>query len=93
MKHVLICLGFALAVASMPGTAATAADSPITVNVDNYAHAEADMQMDRMLKMAKGVNKWTHNRQPTPIDKQNVIRMNRDTLYSFAIVDISRAPR
>jgi hypothetical protein len=36
------------------------------------------------------VNQWHHNRQPTPLDKQNVIRMNRDTLYSFAIVDISK---
>ena len=30
------------------------------------------------------------SREPTPLDKQNVIRMNRDTLYSFTIVDISK---
>src|SRR5262245_38733729 len=38
---------------------------------------------------AGGVNKLRHNREPTPIDQQTVIRMNRDTLYSFAVVDIS----
>jgi hypothetical protein len=87
-----LCAGLILAVAAtlLIGPAAYAADAPITVNVDNYARAETDMQIDRMLEMAKGVNHWTHNRLPTPLDKQNVIRMNRDTLYSFAIVDISK---
>ncbi len=60
------------------------------VNVDNFVRAETAMQFDRMLKMAGGVNKFAHNRLPTPLDKQNVIRMNRDTIYSFAIVDISK---
>ena len=32
---------------------------------------------------------FVHLRGPTPLDKQNVIRMNRDTLYSATIVDIS----
>ncbi len=39
--------------------------------------------------MAGGVNKFFHFREPTPIDNQPTIRMNRDTLYSIAIVDIS----
>jgi hypothetical protein len=38
---------------------------------------------------AGGVNVFRHNREPTSIEGQTVIRMNRDTLYSFAIVDIS----
>ncbi len=62
----------------------------VTVNVDNYVRAETAAQFDRILKLTGGVNKWHHNRQPTPLDKQNVIRMNRDTLYSFALVDISK---
>ena len=40
--------------------------------------------------MMQGVNKWWHLYQPAPLDKQTVIRMNRDTLYSSAIVDISK---
>ena len=86
------CSNLVLAVAAtlFLGPMAYAADTPITVNVDNYARSETDMQIDRMLKMEKSVNKWTHNRLPTPLDKQTVIRMNRDTLYSFATVDISK---
>jgi hypothetical protein len=38
---------------------------------------------------AGGVNRWNHYREPTPIDQQTVIRMNRDTLYSMAVVDIT----
>ncbi len=62
----------------------------IPVNVDNYVRAETASQIDRFLKLTGGVNKWHHNRQPTPLDKQNVIRMNRDTLYSFAVVNIGQ---
>lgn len=62
----------------------------VVVNVDNYVRAETASQIDRFLKLTGGVNKWFHNRQPTPLDKQNVIRMNRDTLYSFCVVDISK---
>ncbi len=38
---------------------------------------------------AGGVNVFRHNREPAPIDAQTVIRMNRDTLYSYAIADLS----
>jgi hypothetical protein len=41
---------------------------------------------------AGGVNQWFHYRVPTPVDQQTVIRMNRDTLYSAAVVDISCRP-
>ena len=66
-----------------------AKDKKVVVNVDNFARVETDMQIGRMLKMAGGINKFGHLRTPTPLDKQSVIRMNRDTLYSFALVDIS----
>jgi hypothetical protein len=67
-----------------------AAGDPVVVTVYNFARAQADMEFDGILKSSGGTNKWQHNREPTPIDKQNIIRMNRDTLYSFAIVDISK---
>jgi hypothetical protein len=60
------------------------------VNVENFARAETAAQFDRMLPLMGGVNQWFHFRTPTPLDKQSVIRMNRDTLYSAAIVDISQ---
>ena len=63
---------------------------PIIVNVDNFVRAETNMAFDRTVKLAGGVNTWIHLRQPTPIDNQPIIRMNRDTLYSGAVVDISK---
>ena len=67
-----------------------AADKTVKVNVDNFVRAETAAQIGRALKMSGGVNKWFHFYNPVPLDKQNVIRMNRDTLYSSAIVDISK---
>ena len=37
---------------------------------------------------AGGVNRFLHNREPAAIDEQTVVRLNRDTLYSFAVVDL-----
>ncbi len=65
-------------------------DEPVIVNVDNFVRAETAAQFDRGLKVVGGVNKWLHIRQPTPLDQQSVIRMNRDTLYSSVVVDISK---
>ncbi|MCU0921867.1 MAG: DUF1254 domain-containing protein, partial [Burkholderiaceae bacterium] len=41
-------------------------------------------------QMAGGVNRFYHFRSATPLDKQTVIRMNRDTLYSGAVIDTSK---
>ena len=60
------------------------------VNVDNFVRAETDRMLSSLQADAGGINRFGHNRAPTPIDHQTVIRMNRDTLYSFATVDISK---
>ena len=75
----------------VPGSFALAGDStaPVLVNNDNFARAETAAQFDRTLVLTGGINRWYHFREPTPLDKQSVIRMNRDTFYSAAIVDIS----
>nr|WP_029137484.1 DUF1214 domain-containing protein [Nakamurella lactea] len=57
------------------------------VNVDNFARAETDRMFHELQQNAGGVGRFLHNREPAAIDKQTVIRLNRDTLYSFAIVD------
>jgi len=59
------------------------------VNVTNFARAETDRMFAALQAQAGGVNQLVHYRAPTPVDQQTVIRMNRDTLYSGAIVDIS----
>ena len=38
---------------------------------------------------AVGVNQFHHKRKLTPTDDQPVVRMNRDTYYSMAIVNVS----
>ncbi len=87
--------GLILAIAHLAtvGSATCSADELVKVNVDNFVRVETAFQFDRFVKGAGGVNKWSHNRLPTPLDKQNVIRMNRDTLYSFAVVDISKGAK
>lgn len=62
-----------------------------TVTVDNFVRAETDMTLDRYVKQG-AFGKIIHLRTPTPIDKQDVIRMNRDTLYSFGIFDLDAGP-
>jgi hypothetical protein len=59
------------------------------VNVENFVRAETDRMFAAFVADAGGVNRLKHNRAPTPIDRQTVIRMNRDTLYSIAVVDVS----
>ena len=58
------------------------------VNVANFARAETDTVIKKIVGLA-GLSRWFHLRTPTPIDQQEVIRMNYDTLYSTAILDLS----
>jgi hypothetical protein len=71
---------------------AYADDAPIPVNVDNFVRVETALQIDSFLESYVGgkINTWGHIRVPSPIDNQTIIRMNRDTLYSGIIVDISQ---
>jgi len=62
---------------------------PRRVNVDNFVRAETARMFTDLQREAGGVNVFSHGREPTPVDRQTVIRLNRDTLYSFAVVDIS----
>jgi hypothetical protein len=60
------------------------------VNVDNFARAETAAMMSGILTVTGSVNAIYHDRELAPLDRQPVIRQNRDTLYSTAIVDISQ---
>ena len=78
----------AIGIASSIATTGFAAEM---VTVDNFVRAETDMTLDRNVKQG-AFGKIVHLRTPTPIDKQNVIRMNRDTLYSFGVFDLDASP-
>ena len=60
------------------------------VTVENFPRAETDRMFTDLATGAGGSNRWRHHREPASIDEQTVIRQNRDTLYSFAVVDISQ---
>jgi hypothetical protein len=66
---------------------------PIHVNADNFVRAETHRMFADIQAVAGGIGTFRHNRTPARIDEQTVIRLNRDTLYSFGIVDLAQPAR
>jgi len=62
------------------------------VTVNNFIRAESDTYMANLAKDSGGLAKFQHRREPAPIEHQTVIRLNRDTLYSSAVVDLDAGP-
>lgn len=81
-----LVLAFALSWSS-----AAFAQERVPVTVDSFIRDETDMYMGKTVKEG-GFGKLVHNRTPTEIDKQTIIRMNRDTLYSGAVFDLDASP-
>ena len=81
----------ALALCALGGAQAAANDRPIAVTPDNFVRAESDLYFSGVVNDG-GFGKFLHRREPTPIAKQTVIRMNRDTLYSAAVFDLDAGP-
>src|SRR5262249_8592964 len=52
----------------------------------------SDMYFENMAVKDGGFGQFHHLREPAPIAHQNVIRLNRDTLYSSAVFDLDAAP-
>ena len=71
---------------------AAVAQNAVPVTVDNFKRAETDHYLAMNVKDAGGLGKLHHSREPADIDKQTVIRMNRDTLYSFVAFDLAAGP-
>ncbi len=85
-------VGISLAFASVALTSGAFAHEPgrkMPVTVDNFPRAETDHYLAANAKAVGGLGKFQHSREPVSIDKQTVIRMNRDTLYSFAVFDLA----
>ncbi len=70
---------------------AIAADS-VPVTVENFIRAESDLYFSAIAVKEKGLGTLVHHREPAPIHDQNVIRLNRDTLYSAAVFDLDAGP-
>jgi hypothetical protein len=73
------------------GAHAAPDDRPIPVTPDNFVRAESDLYLSGLVKDG-GFGEFMHRREPTPIAKQTVIRMNRDTLYSAGVFDLDAGP-
>ncbi|SDF86672.1 DUF1254 domain-containing protein [Terriglobus roseus] len=63
----------------------------VTVTPQTFPRAETDLYFGNFVKDG-ALGKFINNRTPTPIDKQKVVRMNRDTLYSSAVLDLDAGP-
>ena len=89
-----------LAIALSLGASAPTLADPVT-SVDDFFQPDGmtataenypTLETSRQLLIAQGraaVNEFAHNRKLTPTDDQIVVRMNRDSYYSFAVVDVS----
>jgi hypothetical protein len=82
-----IILAVAMAAISTPAFA----QGTVPVTIDNFIRAESDTYIGNLLKEGS-LGQFKHNREPASIDNQTVIRLNRDTLYSFAVFDLDAGP-
>ena len=88
MKFVLLLA----AAAGVAGAASPRGPEPaIPVTPDNFPRAESDLNMASAVKDG-GLGKFLHRREPTALDRQRVMRTNRDTLYSGAVFDLDAGP-
>jgi len=92
MKVVITSSVAALAaVLSVSTAVAEKSKQPVSVNLSNFVRAESDQMIRANMKaFSVDFGQFAHLRKPTTPDNQPVIRMNQDTLYSGAVLDLSR---
>lgn len=83
-------LGLALLTACQSQTPPKEAQGQL-VTTDNFARAESDNYFAGFVKQG-GFGKLKHNRELADVNNQTVVRMNRDTLYSFGVFDLDAGP-
>jgi len=95
----IVPMALALAGAAFTGSGAKAQNAndtldalvdarEIPVMIGNFARAATDIELAKYVSLAGGVNRFFHFREPGDVENQPTIRMNFDTLYSTAVVDI-----
>lgn len=63
----------------------------VPVTVENFARAESHLYFGNIIKHGS-LGQFHHEREPADIDNQQVIRLNRDTLYSSTVFDLDAGP-
>jgi len=71
----------AMSFAGLRTAAAQMGQAPVIVTRDNFASAETDFHFAQTVR-GGGFGRLVHRRDMVPVDRQGVVRMNRDTLYS-----------
>jgi len=78
--------------AAAPAQAPAQEANPVPVNVHNFIRAETDLYFRKAAMDDGAFGKLRHRREMASIDKQDVVRMNRDTLYSSGVFDLDAGP-
>lgn len=66
-------------------------DGKIIVTPDNFIRAESDVYMAAQAKDG-AFGAFKHTREPAPVDRQLIVRLNRDTIYSSGVFDLDAGP-
>jgi hypothetical protein len=66
-------------------------EGKIIVTPDNFVRAESDVYMAAQV-MDGAFGKFKHTREPAPVDRQLIVRLNRDTIYSSGVFDLDAGP-
>lgn len=90
MRQLRTCTSALLIAASLGATAAPSG-APVPVSADNFIRAESDLYFSNLVKN-NGFARFDIYRELAPIEKQTVIRLNRDTLYAAAVFDLDAGP-
>lgn len=92
MKAILVSV-FVVAGWATAGGQALAEPAPgaVKVTTDNFIRAESDVYFSRIVK-DNGFGRFNPTRNLPDIHRQLIIRLNRDTLYSAAVVDLDAGP-
>jgi hypothetical protein len=67
------------------------ADGKVIVTPDNFVRAESDVYMAAQVKDG-AFGHFKHTREPAPVDRQLIVRLNRDTIYSSGVFDLDAGP-
>jgi Protein of unknown function (DUF1254) len=87
-------IALAALVMSFAGTRTATAQtgqSPAIATRENFARAQTDFYFTQTVR-AGGFGKLVHARTMVPVNRQGVVRMNRDTLYSSGSFDLAAGP-
>jgi hypothetical protein len=91
MNRRLLVVAGLVALAACQSEQQSSGTAAQTVTEDNFVRAETDTYFAGFVKEG-AFGKLAHRREVTPLDEQEVVRMNRDTVYSRGVFDLDAGP-